>query len=286
MTTENRSLTPPLRVIVTGGSGRMGLAISQAVRESNDLVLAAITVREGRPAPAVTSRFGQQIPTSSKLEELIDKADVVIDFTTPESSVDNARVCAEAKVPLVLGTTGFEADQLQTIESFAQKIPIVFAPNMSVGVNLLFTLARAVAGILGEDFDVEITEAHHRHKRDSPSGTALRLAEEVCAARDLEAEKDLVYGRRGEVGARPSREVGMQVIRGGDVVGDHTVHFLADGERLELTHRATSRMTFAMGALRAARFTWQKEPGLYDMLDVLGLSSTAFSRIAGENGDH
>lgn len=272
MTETSRALSPPRRVVVVGGTGRMGVAITTAVKESNGVVLSGITFREGRPAPAVDDGFGQPVPAVTRLEELIDRTDVVIDFTSPDASMQHARLCAEKKVALVLGTTGFSPEQRQELESLAGSTPIVLAPNMSVGVNLLFQLARQVAEVLGEDFDIEITEAHHRNKKDAPSGTALRLAEAVCAGRGLDPTRDLVHGREGDVGARTQNEVGMQVIRGGDVVGDHTVHFLGDGERIELTHRATSRMTFARGAVRAAKWIGDRAPGLYDMLDVLGLT--------------
>ncbi len=184
-------------------------------------------------------------------------AQLVIDFTQSKASTEHARICAARKVALVIGSTGFSAEERSQVAGYAKKAPIVLAPNMSVGVNLMIRVAGDLARVLGDGFDVEILEAHHRMKKDAPSGTALRLAEEVAAS----------------LGRTPSefREIGIQALRGGDVVGDHTVYFLGEGERIELTHRATSRDQFGKGALRAARWVVDQPPGLYDMQDVLGL---------------
>jgi 4-hydroxy-tetrahydrodipicolinate reductase len=195
----------------------------------------------------------------------------VIDFTHATSTVAIAEACATAGKILVIGTTGHRDDARSRITELSKTIPIVFAPNFSVGVNTLFWLTRKAAEILGPDFDLEVVEMHHRLKKDSPSGTARRLAEILADVRQLEYSKDVMHGREGMVGERTNVEIGMHAIRGGDVVGDHTVIFANVGERVELTHKASSRDTFAKGALRAARWAQSQKPGLYDMQDVLGL---------------
>jgi 4-hydroxy-tetrahydrodipicolinate reductase len=201
----------------------------------------------------------------------LNASDVLIDFTAPEATVENIRLATELKKPAVVGTTGLGPDEVAVLGDCAAVIPLVWAPNMSVGMNLLFKLVREVAGVLGLDYNVEVVEAHHNQKKDSPSGTAVRLAERAAEGLGLDYQTDAVHGREGQVGARPPGEIGMHAVRGGDVAGEHTVYFLGSGERLELTHRASSRDTFAQGALRAARFAVAAGPGLYDMQDVLGL---------------
>ena len=196
--------------------------------------------------------------------------DVVIDFTHSRASAENARLCAEKKVPMVIGSTGFSGSEKADVATYAQKSPIVLSPNMSVGVNLMISIAAQLANVLGDSFDVEILEAHHRMKKDAPSGTALRLAEEIAAPLKR-TSSDFRLVREGQVGERRPTEIGIQTLRGGDVVGEHTVFFFGDGERIELTHRATSRDQFGKGALRAARWIIKQSPGLYDMKDVLGL---------------
>jgi len=196
----------------------------------------------------------------------------VIDFSVPDAAPEIAALCASRSIPLVVGTTGHSQPQIAAIHDAARQIPIVFAPNFSVGVNTLFWLTRKAAEILGPDFDLEIVEMHHNQKKDSPSGTAKRLAEILCEVRDLQYERDMCHGREGLVGARTRAEIGMHAVRGGDVVGDHTVMFAAQGERVELTHKASSRETFARGALRAALWAIPAKPGLYDMQSVLGLT--------------
>lgn len=211
------------------------------------------------------------VTLSSNASEEIAKSDVLIDFTAAEACVANARLAADAGKPVVIGTTGLTDAQKLIVKELAARVPVVYAPNMSVGVNLLFKLTREVAAILGLDYNVEITEIHHNLKKDSPSGTAVRLAECAAEPLGLSYATDTAHGREGIVGERPVREIGMHAIRGGDVVGEHTVHFIGKGERIELTHKAHNRDNFARGALRAARFASEAEPGLYDMQDVLGL---------------
>lgn len=240
-----------MNILVTGISGRMGCAVKQAVELNPETTLAA------------THDSGQDIAAA------LAPADVAIDFSfhafTPELLAEALR---QGK-PLVIGTTGHTPEEKQAIVDASRHIPIVFASNYSVGVNALFWLSRKAAQILGEAYDIEIVEMHHHHKIDAPSGTAHRLAEVLCEERGL-GESDVAHGREGLVGARPAREIGMHSLRGGDVVGDHTVIFAADGERVELAHKASSRMTFASGAVRAALWLKGKPAGLYDMEDVLG----------------
>ena len=205
------------------------------------------------------------------IQQALQGADVLIDFTRPEPSLQYLAACEQAGVTMVIGTTGFSAEQKQQIQQAAKKICVVFAPNMSVGVNLLINLVKAAAKTLSEGYDIEIIEAHHRHKVDAPSGTAVRLGEAAAEALGRDLQQVAVYGREGVTGERDANTIGFATVRGGDVVGDHTVLCAGIGERVELTHKASSRATFALGALRAAKFLQGKAAGLYDMQDVLGL---------------
>jgi 4-hydroxy-tetrahydrodipicolinate reductase len=265
-----------VRVVVCGAAGRMGGSVLHAVRATEGMELVGATERSdapqvGRDAGTVAGMSPAGVTISGSLESALERAaDVVIDFTAPAASLRHAQVCAARKVALVIGTTGLSPQARTEIASLAREVAIVLAPNMSVGVNVLFRLADQAARALGPSYDVEIVETHHRAKKDAPSGTALRLAEVAAEALRLDARSAIVYERHGETGARRAATIGVQALRGGDVVGDHTVYFLADGERLELTHRATSRENFARGAVRAALWVVTKPPGLYDMQDVLG----------------
>lgn len=206
------------------------------------------------------------------LDAALADAEVAVDFTLPIFTAELLDAARRHRCALVIGTTGHTQVQKDLIRIAAEKIPIVFAPNFSVGVNTLFWLARRAAGVLRQDqFDIEVVEMHHKHKIDAPSGTAARLLEILTEETGVSLDADIAHGRRGDVGPRPSREIGMHTLRGGDVVGDHTVIFAADGERIELTHKASSRMTFALGALRAAQWLRGRSSGLYDMQEVLGL---------------
>ncbi len=244
-----------LNILVTGFRGRMGQAVATAVTENPE------------------TRVAAGIDLGDSLEEALEKCDVVIDFTLPSFTNELIEGCLHAGKPLVMGTTGHDDAQLALIERASQSLPIVHAPNFSVGVNTLFWLTRRTAEILGEGFDLEVVEMHHRHKIDAPSGTARRLAEILTEVRELSYDEDCRHGRFGDVGARTDREIGVHSLRGGDVVGDHTVVYATDGERVELTHKASSRLTFAKGAVRAARWIESEElgSGLFDMQDVLGL---------------
>jgi 4-hydroxy-tetrahydrodipicolinate reductase len=257
-----------IRAAVAGAAGKMGSRILSALRAEKDF---AVTGAFERPDSDQVGRTIEGVTVSAGIEQALKAgADVVVDFTAPAASVQHARACAERGVGLVVGTTGLSPEQKAELGAAAKRIPLLFAPNMSVGVNVLFRLVGEAARALGNAYEVEIVEMHHRMKRDAPSGTALRLAEVVAGALGLDARASSVYQRQGDTGARRAGTIGLQALRGGDVVGDHTVYFLADGERLELTHRATSRDNFARGAVRAARFIAGKAPGLYGMQDVLG----------------
>lgn len=263
------------RVVIAGCSGRMGRALLEAVAAAADLRLQAALDRPGSPVlgrdagELVGAPLG--VAVTDDVAAALQEADVMIDFTRPEATLNHVAACRRAGVAMVIGTTGFDATGRQLIAEAAADIPIVFAPNMSVGVNLVFKLLDIAARVLAEGFDVEIIEAHHRHKVDAPSGTALRMGEVIAQALQRDLRTCAVYGREGVTGERPAQTIGFATVRGGDIVGDHTVLFAGIGERLEITHRASSRMTFALGALRAARFLAGKTSGLYDMQDVLGL---------------
>ena len=265
-----------IRVCIAGAAGKMGSRILTAVRAEEDFVVTGAFERPENPqvgldAGLLSGAGPLEVPIAGSIEQALGKgADVVIDFTAPAASLRHAAACAERGVALVVGTTGFSAQAKAELAGQAQRIPVLLAPNMSVGVNVLFRLVAEAARALGPSYEVEIVEIHHRAKKDAPSGTALRLAEVAGDALGLDASQACVYERHGDIGARKPGTIGVQTLRGGDVVGDHTVLFLADGERLELTHRASSRDNFARGAVRAARFLVTQKPGLYDMQDVLG----------------
>jgi 4-hydroxy-tetrahydrodipicolinate reductase len=262
-------------VVIVGSSGRMGHALLESTLADPELRLHAALDRAecpqlGRDAGEL---FGAPcgVRVSADLQAALRGADVLVDFTRPEPSLAYLDACRKAGVGMVIGTTGFSAAQKQAIAEAAIDIPVVFAPNMSVGVNLLINLVQSAAKVLAEGYDIEIIEAHHRHKVDAPSGTALRLGEAAAAALGRSLEQCAVYGREGVTGERDPATIGFATVRGGDVVGDHTVLFAGIGERVELTHKASSRATFALGALRAAKFLSGRKSGLFDMQDVLGL---------------
>ncbi len=242
-----------IRLLINGSKGRMGKSLVACAAEDPELTVSA------------------EVDEGDDFSAALAGCDAVIDFTHAPATAAVAEACATAGKPLVIGTTGHTDEDRSRISACSKRIPIVFAPNFSVGVNTLFWLTQKAAEILGADFDLEVVEMHHRLKKDSPSGTARRLAEILAEARGLSYEKAVLHGREGMVGERTKTEIGMHAIRGGDVVGDHTVIFANAGERLELTHKASSRETFAKGALRAANWSASKPPGLYDMQDVLGL---------------
>lgn len=262
-------------IVIAGSSGRMGHALLDAVFNDAELCLHAALDRPGSPqlGKDAGEAFGRPcgVAVSDDLARALQPGVVLIDFTRPEASMAYLEACRQAGAGMVIGTTGFTAEQKQAIADAAREIPIVFAPNMSVGVNLLINLVQAAARVLSEGYDIEVIEAHHRHKVDAPSGTALRLGEAAAAALGRDLASCAVYGREGVTGERDPSTIGFATVRGGDVVGDHTVLFAGIGERVELTHKASSRATFALGAVRAAKFLADKPSGLFDMRDVLGL---------------
>ncbi len=265
-----------MRIAVTGAAGRMGKNLIEAVHQADGVVLGAAVARPtstllGADAGELAGVGKLGVALSGSLESVLDEFDVLIDFTHPSVTLENLEVCRRAGKAMVIGTTGFSAAEKQLLVDAGKQIPIVFAANFSVGVNLCLKLLDTAARVLGDDVDIEVLEAHHRHKVDAPSGTALRMGEVVANALGRDLEKVAVYGREGQTGARQRETIGFATVRAGDVVGDHTVLFAADGERVEITHKASSRMTFAKGAVRAASWLKQRSPALYDMQDVLGL---------------
>src|SRR5882672_5033606 len=245
----------------------MGQSLIESVRADKSLLLAAAFDVKG--SPAVGTRIGG-LKVGSDVGKAVAAGDVLIDFTRPEGTIAHLEACARLGKAIVIGTTGFPEPLRKAILQAGRKIPIAMSPNFAVGVNAVFKLAEVAAGILGEDYDVEIIEAHHRHKVDAPSGTALKLGEIVAASLKRDLKKVARHGREGDTGARPGRQIGFHAIRGGDIVGEHTVIFAGTGERVEVTIRSQSRLTYAAGALRAAKFLKGKKPGLYGMADVLG----------------
>ena len=265
-----------VELVVAGAAGRMGGRIVALARDAADLQVVGAFERPGHPAlgrdageVAGVGHLG--VPIAADPAPLLAAGRVLVEFTAPEPSVEHLRLAAARGAGAVVGTTGFLPPQIEEIHRLAGRIPILLSPNMSVGVNLAFRVLALMAKALGDDYDIEITEIHHRMKKDAPSGTAAEMARVIAEALGRRIEEAGVYGRHGLVGERAAKEIGVHALRGGDVVGEHTVVFSTVGERLELTHRAHSRDTFAHGALRAARFVATAPPGLYSMLDVLGL---------------
>ncbi len=255
-------------IIITGASGRMGKELIDLILASKEYKLVGAT--ENSSSKLIGQKM-DDIFVTKNLTEVQKPSGVIIDFTAPEATMTHLDFAVLKKIPLVIGTTGFSPTQIETIKQASKKIPLVFSPNMSVGVNALFKLIADAARILGPHFDLEIFEAHHRLKKDAPSGTAVKIAEILAEATRRTYPDDFNFHREGLVGARPQKEIGMQVLRGGDIVGEHTVFYCGEGERLEIKHVATSRKTFASGALRAAAWLLSQKPGLYTMKDVLGL---------------
>jgi len=242
-----------IKIAVAGASGRMGQSIIQSIEQSDKTTL-GVTLDKG-----------------DDLNSVIDQFDVLVDFTRPEATLDYLAVCIASGKSMVIGTTGFDDAGLQMIKDAGTKIPVVFAPNMSVGVNLSLKLLEMAAKVIGEESDIEIVEAHHRHKVDAPSGTALKMGEVVANALGRDLSKCAVYGREGIEEPRDRQTIGFSTIRGGDVVGEHTVSFFMEGERVEITHKASSRMTFSNGAIRASAWLQGKPAGLYSMQDILDI---------------
>ncbi|HKY72382.1 MAG TPA: 4-hydroxy-tetrahydrodipicolinate reductase [Nitrospira sp.] len=264
------------KVIVAGAAGRMGSCLIALIKESSVLTLAGAVEGKGHQAlgtdageAAGAGKIGVSI--TDDLPSLLGRGEVVVDFTAPGATLGHFRAVAEHRRAMVIGTTGFNSAELDELKSLARQVPCVFSPNMSVGVNLIYKVISEMARTLGDDYDIEVIEAHHRLKKDAPSGTALKIAEVLARAVGRDLTQVGVYARKGLIGERKTREIGIQTIRAGDIVGDHTILFGGMGERIEVTHRASSRDTFARGALRAAQWVITQPPGLYDMMDVLAL---------------
>ena len=264
-----------LNIAVAGSSGRMGRALLAAVIKDSGLHLHAALEMDGSPylgkdVSELTGDLGSVVITDN-FSAVLPGCDVLIDFTQPEGTIKHLSVCRAEGIKMVIGTTGFSVEQKEALKVASEDIALVVAPNMSVGVNVTFKLLDIAAKVLGEGYDIEIVEAHHRHKVDAPSGTALHMGEIMAKATGNNLSEVAIYGREGVTGERSSRTIGFSTIRGGDIVGDHTVMFAGTGERIEISHKASNRATFTNGALRAARFLVGKDKGLFDMQDVLGL---------------
>lgn len=265
-----------LRIAVTGAVGRMGRTLIESIHAADDLALGAAVERPdcpllGADAGEVAAVGRLDVPVITHLQDVIDRFDVLVDFSVPAATLEKVDLCAAAGKAIVIGTTGFDAAGLERINNAAKKIPVLMSPNMSVGVNLVFRLLEIAAEALGDSADIEVIEAHHRNKIDAPSGTAVRMGEILARATGRNLADVAVYGRQGITGVRDRKTIGFETIRAGDIVGDHTVMFATPGERIEITHRAHTRSNFAEGALRAARFLSTAKPGMHVMRDVLGL---------------
>lgn len=264
------------RIAIAGAAGRMGKTLVEAIALTEGLQLGAASDRPessliGSDAGEVAGVGRVGVVLTASLEQALDQFDILIDFTLPALTLEHVRLCRQAGKAIIIGTTGLSDVDKAELKAAADDIPLLFAPNMSVGVNLVLELLKTAARVIGEDSDIEIIEAHHRHKKDAPSGTALRMGEVIAETLGRDLKECAVYGREGFTGERPAKEIGFETIRAGDIVGDHTVLFAALGERVEITHKASSRMTFAKGAMRAALWLKDRPAGLYDMQDVLGL---------------
>jgi 4-hydroxy-tetrahydrodipicolinate reductase len=273
----NNMANDTIHIGVIGAGGRMGRMLIEAVQANPQTTLSAAIERQGSSlvgadAGEVAAIGCLGIQIVDDLTAVIDQIDVLIDFSLPDATEQNMRVCAQHKVAMVIGTTGFNERQQQALAAASKDIAIVYAGNYSTGVNLSLKLLAMAAKAFGTDADVEVIEAHHKHKIDAPSGTAYMMAEAVAEARGQKLKEVVVYGREGQTGERESGTIGIHAIRGGEIVGDHTVMFIADGEVVEITHRARARMTFAAGAVRATTWVVQQTAGHYNMQDVLGLN--------------
>lgn len=265
-----------IKTAIIGACGRMGQSISSVL--ANDENIEITGAGELKDHPLIGVSLGEVIGNKDVLVKITDNiakackdAEVIVDFTSPESTLNNIEYAGKNGKSIVIGTTGFNNTERKKLENLASEVPCVLSPNMSIGVNILFEISKKVASLVGDSYDIEIVEAHHRKKVDSPSGTALGLARAVCEGIGVDLDAVARYERHGNIGERKKGEIGIQTVRGGDVVGDHTVMFLGDGERIELTHKASSRDNFSKGVLIAVKWVHGKAPGLYSMKDVLGL---------------
>lgn len=265
-----------IKLTVCGAAGRMGSRIIALSKEYAELKLIGAIESKANPKvgldAGVVAGVGEMgVKISEDISKVIGETDVVVNFTSPEATLEHLEIVRKNKKSMVIGTTGFSNEQISIIQNASRDIPIVLSPNMSIGVNLLFKILRDVARVLGDDYDIEIVEAHHRMKKDAPSGTAVKMAKVIAEALGRNFDEVAVYARKGIIGERTKKEIGIQTVRAGDIVGEHTVLFGGLGERIEITHKASSRDTFARGALKAALWLYGKPAGLYDMGDVLGI---------------
>ena len=263
-----------IKVIVCGGCGRMASKVAQLIYQDSELKLMGIV--ESSTHPDIGKEWGATVGQSKtgimvvdNLESIIQDADQIVEFTNPKVSLQHLEIVAKYKKTMIIGTTGFSGEEMAKMKSLSQNIPFLFSPNMSLGVNLLFKLAAETAVSLGDSYDIEIIESHHRFKKDAPSGTAKKLAQEIAKAKNINLDEVGIYGRQGLIGERKREEIGIHSIRGGDITGEHTVMFTALGERIELTHRAHSRDTFAHGTIQSIKFMEGKPASSYEMKDVL-----------------
>lgn len=266
----------PTNLAVNGAAGRMGRQLLGAIAEREDAVLSGASDAPGQAsigvdASVLSGGASTGVVVEDNLNNIVKSSDVVIDFTAPKVSLSVLERCVDTNTAVVIGTTGFDPEQLEQLNSYAQRMPIMFAPNYSIGVTVTLDLLEKAARALGDDYDVEIIEAHHRHKVDAPSGTAIKMGEVVADALGRDLATCAIYGRQGITGERETQTIGFETIRAGDIIGDHTVLYAGNGERVEITHRATDRMTFARGAVRAAVWLSEQPAGIYDMRNVLGL---------------
>jgi len=264
------------RIAVTGAAGRMGKMLIEAIAASSDSVLTAAIEQPhssliGADAGELAGIGKNNVAVVGNIADVVDEFDVLVDFTVPAATLFNTKFCAARGKSIVIGTTGFSPEELANLEALYSQLPIIKAANYSTGVNLSLKLLEMTASVMGDDCDIEIVEAHHRHKVDAPSGTALVMGEVIANTLQRDLSKVAIYGREGQTGSRDRETIGFATLRGGDVVGDHTVMFMAEGERLEITHKASSRMSFARGAVRAAAWLSGKKNGFYSMQEVLGL---------------
>ncbi|MCK5728629.1 MAG: 4-hydroxy-tetrahydrodipicolinate reductase [Methylococcales bacterium] len=268
------------RIAIVGASGKMGVCLIKAAVDEKLLTVAISSSAIGKDAGDLAGAGTQNIIVEQNLETLLDDFDVLIDFTRPDATMKYLEICRKAKKRIVIGTTGFSPEEKAHIKEVSKEIPVMFSPNMSIGVNISLKLLEMTAKIMGDYTDIEIIETHHRHKVDSPSGTALLMGQVIADTLGWDLDEHATYGRsKGNIGARESQTIGFSTIRGGDIVAEHTVMFADVGERVEITHKASNRMTFAIGAVRAAKWLANEETGFYDMQDVLGLSSLHMTRL-------
>lgn len=263
-----------IKVVVCGGCGRMASKVAQLIYQDNELKLTGIVESPthpdiGKDWGATVGQGKTGIMVVDDLEAIIQDADQIVEFTNPKVSLQHLEIVAKYKKTMIIGTTGFSAEEIAKMKSLSQNIPFLFSPNMSLGVNLLFKLAAETAVSLGDSYDIEIIESHHRFKKDAPSGTAKKLAQEIAKAKNINLDEVGIYGRQGLIGERKREEIGIHSIRGGDIIGEHIVMFTALGERIELTHKAHSRDTFAHGTIQAIKFMEGKPASFYEMKDVL-----------------